>query len=97
MRENEYDLYEAERERWARGRHECRHCGEAVGDTYYDFFDHYRHDIYCDGCMKEQRFSPDNDEICADCNKPITTDWAYDIDGFVYCENCMRRYEQYED
>jgi len=63
----------------------------------------YTDDPHMDFLRHEEELQKQLDElpICDECGEPIQTEDLYDIDGVLFCENCMeghrRSVEEYTE
>lgn len=63
----------------------------------------YTDDPHMDFLRREEELQNQLDElpICDECGEPIQTEDLYDIDGVLFCENCMeghrRSVEEYTE
>jgi hypothetical protein len=46
------------------------------------------YDAFCQHEAKQERWLAKLPE-CSECGEPIQTEFCYEIDGDLYCENCM--------
>ena len=62
-------------------------CTKEVGGCVYKLLEpHEVYDFYC-----ENQKEPERRPECDECEEEIADDFYYKVNGYVYCEDCIRK------